>query len=103
MDNIRLIILGLAVLNFLALVVMAVKIAERLQDLDNRIHELTDEYEYQHDQATLFGTLAGLFNTLAEGADDEGLPIEVRRAIYAAGRSAIRQYRRNHNIRHNEE
>lgn len=80
-----------------ALAVLLVYLASRIRSQLEATHRLQkvmlDEYRRQHLQATVFGELAGMFEFLAHGLENGGLPPEVRAKIYAAGRDAIARWK----------
>jgi hypothetical protein len=73
------IILAILFLQSIGLLILGALISNLLSDLRS-----------QHTAATQIATIRGLWRALEAGAEsDAGLPIEVRRKIYAAGREAF--------------
>jgi hypothetical protein len=73
------IILAMLFLQSIGLILLGALVANLLSDLRS-----------QHTAATQIATIRGLWASLEAGAETgEGLPIEVRRKIYAAGREAF--------------
>jgi hypothetical protein len=61
------------------------RVLDAVSELNTVLARVQDEWRFQHRQATYVGSLRGYWRVLKQGADQGGLPLEMRQFIYAAG------------------